>query len=95
MDTGRDVRAEQEAYREHYNTTYAGTDLGYRFYEPAYRHGFTYGANPEYRDLDYDEAESAMRRDYEARHGTGTFVRVKDAVRYGFERARTRREGPH
>lgn len=36
-----------------------------------------------------------MRRNYEAKHDEDAFVRVKDAVRYGFERARTRRGGPH
>jgi hypothetical protein len=81
-----------DAFRAHHEATYASlADPGepYRFYEPAYRLGYRYGVAEEHRAHDYATLKPQMRRDYETRHGEGTFEAVEDAVRHAFRRARS------
>ncbi len=78
-----------EDFRTHYKSTYGDGD--YSTYEPAYRHGYEYGAGERYADRDYDALEPEMRRSYEERHGKGTWDKVSDAVRHGFTHTRGNR----
>lgn len=82
-------RACRDRFQKHFQTTF-GTDHGaYDDFEPAYRHGYAYGADERYSDVTYDRAEPNLRRDYEERHGEGTFERVKQAIRHAYEHARS------
>lgn len=74
-------------FRQHCGTTF-GQDR-YDEYEPAYLFGFNYGGHERLMDYEYDDAEPALRQRYEKKHGEGTFERVKDAIRSGYDRART------
>ena len=78
----------EDAYRRHYTNTFADSGESYDYYKPAYRWGHTYGTNPDYSDRDYAALEPEMRRGYEEKHGTGTWERVKDAVRHAFDHSR-------
>lgn len=75
-----------EAFREHHRTTIGAGDFG--DYEPAYRLGHRYSTNDEYRGRDWTDVQPQLRRDYEERHGEGTFEDVKEAARYGYNRPR-------
>ncbi len=77
----------RSAFQSHWQTKY-GKD--WDKYEPAYRWGYTSGSNDTYRDRDYNTAERDLRRDYETRHGEGTFDQVKDAIRMAYDKARAR-----
>lgn len=74
-------------FRSHHRSTFDGD---YSRYEPAYRHGFTFGRDTRYRDRDFNAAQPDLRRSYEERHGKGSFDQVKDAVRHAYSRARAR-----
>jgi uncharacterized protein (TIGR02271 family) len=76
-------------FREHYTTTFATSGAAYPDYEPAYRYGYELGTNERYRGRDWAALEADARRDWEARH-PNTWERFKDAVRYGWNRVRTR-----
>jgi uncharacterized protein (TIGR02271 family) len=73
-------------FRSHSKTSY-GSDA-WNTYEPAYRWGYTSGGHDRYRGRDFSSAEPDLRRDYEERHGSGTWDQVKGAVRHAFDRAR-------
>jgi uncharacterized protein (TIGR02271 family) len=76
-------------FRQHHTSTFASSGGPYADYEPAYRYGYTLGSEERYRGRDWSALESDARRDWEARH-TGTWDRYKDAIRYGWEKVRTR-----
>jgi uncharacterized protein (TIGR02271 family) len=76
-------------FRQHWTTHYGSGSVPYEQYGPAYRFGaqFTSGANAE--SADWTQIEPEARRSWEAR-SQGTWDRMKDAVRYSWERARSR-----
>jgi uncharacterized protein (TIGR02271 family) len=76
-------------FREHYTTAFATSGVAYPDYEPAYRYGYELGTNERYRGRDWAALEAEARRDWEARH-PNTWERFKDAVRYSWNRVRTR-----
>jgi stress response protein YsnF len=76
-------------FRQHHTSTFASSGGAYADYEPAYRYGYTLGTEERYHGRDWSALESDARRDWEARH-TGTWDRYKDAIRYGWEKVRTR-----
>jgi stress response protein YsnF len=82
--------AHAPTYREHYDESFGEGGDAYSNYEPAYRYGHAFGVNDQYRERDFGEVESDMKRSYEEEHGKGTFERYKDAARYGFESAKRR-----
>ena len=78
----------RDAFRSHCRTTYGPDGDRFETYEPAYRFGFTSGAHSDYRDRDYADVETDLRRRFEDRHGEGTFKTMSHAVKYGFNHAR-------
>jgi len=76
-------------FRKHCATAFAGRGATYTEYEPAYRYGYELGTNERYRGRDWVALEADARRDWEARHSS-TWERFKDAIRYGWDKVRTR-----
>jgi uncharacterized protein (TIGR02271 family) len=76
-------------FRQHHTSTFASSGGAYADYEPAYRYGYTLGTEERYRGRDWSALESDARRDWEVSH-TGTWDRYKNAIRYGWEKVRTR-----
>jgi stress response protein YsnF len=76
-------------FREHYTTAFTTSGAPYAVYEPAYRYGYELGTNERYRGRDWAALEAEARCDWEARHPS-TWERCKEAVRYGWNRVRTR-----
>lgn len=72
----------------HCRTTYGTDETGFPTYEPAYRFGFESGTHDDFRDRDFDGAESLLRSRFEDRHGEGTFQTMRHAVKYGYDRGR-------
>lgn len=71
-------------YRNHYNTNYASSGMGYEAYEPAYQYGSTLRNRGNLRGRSWADVESQARTDWERDH-RGTWERFKDAVRHGWE----------
>lgn len=76
------------AFRGHYQTNLAQSGFQYEHYEPAYQYGLTLGNYEPYRGLDWMQIEREARLAWEERN-PNTWDRIRDAVRYGWERVRT------
>jgi uncharacterized protein (TIGR02271 family) len=99
-----DVRVEQipgqqtrefrdEDYRENYSTGYASRGLSFDQVRPAYQYGSQLASDQRYRGKDWSAFESDARRDWESRYGTSgesTWEKMKDGVRYAWERAKAK-----
>jgi hypothetical protein len=75
-------------YRIHYDTTYAGTGYDYSRYEPAYRFGRDLATDEFYRDYVWMDVEPEVRRHWEESN-EGTWEEFKDAVRHGWDQAKS------
>lgn len=75
-------------YRSHWNSNYAaGSEAGtYDDYEPAYRYGSSLSSSDRYQGRKWEEVESNVRSDWEARNPGSTWEKVKEAVRHGWDR---------
>ncbi len=89
-DTAGAAVDDETDFRRHWTAHYGSGSVPYEQYGPAYRFGaqFTSGRNVE--SADWTHIEPDVRRSWETR-SPGTWDQVKDAVRYAWERARTRR----
>jgi uncharacterized protein (TIGR02271 family) len=77
-------------YRRHFTTTCADKGYPYEQYVPAYRYGAELAADPRYQNKEWSVIEPDVRRSWEARQ-PGSWERFKEALRYGWDRARGRR----
>jgi hypothetical protein len=74
-------------YRSDWNDHYSSLGGSYDDYAPAYRYGTEMRTSARYRDRSWDEVESDLKSDWEARHpGASTWDRFKAAVRRGWDK---------
>lgn len=73
-------------YRSHYTSTLASSGKRYEDYAPAYSYGTSMARSEQYRGRPWDEAEPALRTDWEARNSGSTWENIKAAVRHGWDR---------
>jgi hypothetical protein len=74
-------------YRSDWNDHYSSLGGSYDDYAPAYRYGTEMRTSARYRDRSWDEVESDLKSDWEARHpGASTWDKFKAAVRRGWDR---------
>ena len=78
-------------YRKHYSTAFAGTGAAYEDYSPAYEFGTRLARAERYRGWSYADAEPDLRREYEASYPGSAWERLKEAVRYGWDRVTGKR----
>ncbi len=77
-----------EAYRQHFQTTYGSTGGKYEDYASAYRYGSTAAADERFRGHNWEESEEDVHADWDSRYGAATpWEKAKNAVRYGWEKA--------
>ena len=76
-----------EEARQHWSTHYSAAGRGYDEYDPAYRYGSQLAGGYNQDSSDWTQLEPEARRSWEAEH-QGTWEHMKDAVRYGWERAK-------
>jgi hypothetical protein len=83
------MRQEAESYetewRRHYDTNMASSGLTYAECAPAYEFGQRAANQDMYRGRSFNEVEPDLRREYE-RSYPGTWDRVKNSVRYAWDR---------
>ncbi len=78
-----------QEFRDYYTKTY-GSSGNYQDYAPAYRYGYEMANDPRYRGKDFSQVESDLRTDYGRRYPNNTWDKMKDSVRYGWDKV-TRR----
>lgn len=89
-DYNDDVIVEYDPdYRTHYETAYADTE---RAYDDDLAHAYRYGTesayHDDYRNRAYVDAEPDLQSAYLARYPDRDYDADRDAVRYGYNRAR-------
>src|SRR3954453_13220024 len=85
---GADYR---EDFRRDWQQRYAASGQSYDTYEPAYEYGYTSANDARWKGRSWSEVEPDLRADYERRNPGGTWERMKDSVRYGWEKVTGRR----
>jgi uncharacterized protein (TIGR02271 family) len=73
-------------FRKHHTSRYGTAD--YDDYAPTYQYGYRMGSDKRYRRDRWEDVEADIRRDYDRTYPGGTWDRIKDSVRYGWERAK-------
>jgi len=76
----------QDDFRREHDRTYAGQNASFDDYAPAYRHGYESAQSDTYRGRSWEDVEPNLRTDWERRNPGGTWERMKDAVRRGWDR---------
>lgn len=80
--------ADDADFRRHWQSAYGTSGGRYEDYDAAYRYGSTMAGTERFKNYRWDDAESQLRSDWESSHPESTWEKVKDAVRYGAERAK-------
>lgn len=83
-----DFTTDDAYYRRHYRETFNDPERGFEHYEGAYRFGTELARHPTYRDRGWVDTRPNAQRDWE-RANKAPWEEVSDAVRYGWERARS------
>ncbi len=73
-------------FRKDFSTRYAASGGSYEDYAPGYRYGSEIANDPRYKGQDYSSIESQLRDDYARRNPNSSWDRVKDSVRYGWDK---------
>ena len=73
-------------FRRDFESRYGPSGANYDDYGPAYNYGYSIATDPRYRGKRFDEAEPDLRADYGRRYPNSTWERIKDSVRYGWDK---------
>lgn len=84
--TTRKGSAYSTDFRNHYNTNFASSGMGYETYEPAYQYGYTMRDDANLKGRSWADIETQARTSWERDH-RGTWEKFKDAIRHGWESA--------
>jgi CHAD domain-containing protein len=77
---------DDEQFRSHWQSNYAGAGTSYDDYAPAYQYGYTMARNDTYRGRQWDDAETGLRSVWERQHPGSAWENFKAAVRHGWDR---------
>lgn len=73
-------------FRADFQQRYSASGASYDTYLPAYRYGYDMASDPRYQGRSFDEIESDLQTDYARRYPNSTWEKMKDAVRYGWNK---------
>ncbi len=73
-------------FRSDFSSRYGASGGSYEDYAPGYRYGYDIANDPRYKGQDYSQIESQLRDDYTRRNPNSSWERVKDSVRYGWDK---------
>lgn len=73
-------------FRNDFQSRYGTSGETYDTYAPAYRYGYDAASDPRYRGKDFSEIESDLRSDYGRRYPNSTWEKMKDSIRYGWDK---------
>ena len=77
---------DDSAFRADFQQRYAGSGASYDTYLPAYEYGYEMASDPRYKGRSFDEVESDLRSDYGRRNPNSTWEKMKDSIRYGWNK---------
>lgn len=78
-------------FRRDFDANYAAGGQAYDAYAPSYRYGYDMASDPRYKGRSFNEVEPDLRREYSSRYPDSTWERMKNSVRYGWDKV-TRRK---
>ena len=73
-------------FRTDFQSRYGTAGASYDTYQPAYHYGYDMASDARYRGRSFDEVESDLRTDYGQRYPNSTWEKMKDAIRYGWNK---------
>lgn len=83
---GPGAQFDDSDFRADFQNRYGTSGGSYETYQPAYRYGYDMASDPRYRGRSFDDVESDLRTDYGRRYPNSTWEKMKDAVRYGWNK---------
>jgi hypothetical protein len=83
---GTALGANEEDFRRDYTSRYGNSGESFDTYRPGYTYGYEMANDPRYRGRSFDDVESDLRNDYGKRYPNSTWERMKDSVRYGWNK---------
>jgi uncharacterized protein (TIGR02271 family) len=85
-ESGSDISNYDQDFRRDYESRYASAGGRYEDYAPAYHYGYQSASDSRYQGRSWDQVESDLRSDYGRRYPNSTWERVKDSIRYGWDK---------
>lgn len=73
-------------FRRDFQSRYGSAGGRYEDYSPAYQYGYQAASDPRYQGRSWDQVESDLRSDYGRRYPNSTWERMKDSIRYGWDK---------
>ena len=77
---------DDEYYRSHWTSNYAGTGKSYEEYAPAYQYGSQMRRSEQYRGRPFEDVETSLRSDWGQAYPGSTWENIKAAVKHGWDR---------
>ena len=77
---------DDEYYRSHWTSNYAGTGKSYDEYAPAYQYGSQMRRSEQYRGRPFEDVETNLRADWGQAYPGSTWENIKAAVKHGWDR---------
>lgn len=77
---------DDDYYRSHWNSNFAGSGKSYEDISPAYQYGSAMRRSALYRDRPWEDVETDLRSDWTQRNPGSTWESIKAAVRHGWDR---------
>lgn len=77
---------DDDYYRSHWNSNFAGSGKSYEDISPAYQYGSAMRRSELYRDRPWEDVETDLRSDWTQRNPGSTWESIKAAVRHGWDR---------
>jgi stress response protein YsnF len=73
-------------FRSDFQSRYGSSGGNYEDYGPAYEYGYQSASDPRYQGRSWEQVESDLRTDYGRRYPNSAWERMKDAIRYGWDK---------
>ncbi len=87
LGEGTETYSGDDDFRTHFASTYGSTSgASYGDYAPAYQYGSQIAADPRYKGRNWTDVQSDLQRDYSSRYPNSTWEKMKDSVRYGWDK---------
>lgn len=73
-------------FRRDFQTNYGTSGTSYDTYAPAYRYGYDMASDPRYKGRNFSDVENDLRTDYGRRYPNSTWDKMKNSIRYGWDK---------
>jgi stress response protein YsnF len=77
---------EESDYRRHFQQNYGNAGGSYDTYAPGYQYGESLARDPRFKGRTFSDVEPDLRSEYQRKYPGGSWEKMKDSVRYGWDR---------